>query len=93
MIGDHPNYRIVEIGQYREEFWILEKTCCHSEFMENPSVNAGVKNYQKSKIIIIIIIMSTKKRTCRIVDFAVPADLRVKLKAKRKIITWTLQEN
>ena len=33
-------------------------------------------------------------RTCRIVVFAVPADLRVKLKeAKREISSETLQEN
>ena len=31
-----------------------------------------------------LMIVKKKKRTCRIVDFAVPADHRVKLKKKRK---------
>ena len=33
---------------------VLE-TCCHSNFSEKPLLNAGVKNYQRSKIIKIII--------------------------------------
>ena len=32
-----------------------------------------------------LIIVNKKKRTCRFVDFAVPADHRVKLKGKREI--------
>ena len=39
--------------EYRGEFWILEETCCHSNSSEKPSANAGVKNSQNSKIIII----------------------------------------
>ena len=34
-----------------------------------------------------------KKRTCRIVDFAIPVDLRVKLKEIKEISTWILWEN
>ena len=35
-----------------------------------------------------------KERTCKIVDFAVPADYRIKLKkVKRRIGTWTLLDN
>ena len=34
-----------------------------------------------------------EKRTCRIVDFDVPADCRVKIKEKREINTKTLLEN
>ena len=30
----------------------LEETCCHSNSSEKPSANAGVKNSQKSKIIL-----------------------------------------
>ena len=35
-------------------------------------------------IIFIIIIITTKKKTCKIVDFAVPADPRIKLKGCEK---------
>ena len=35
-------------------------------------------------IIIIIIIINKKKRTCKIVDFAVPADHRIKQKESEK---------
>ena len=31
--GDHPNYSIAEI---EEEFWRLEKTCCHSDTSKKP---------------------------------------------------------
>ena len=34
-----------------------------------------------------------KKRTCRILDFAVSADHRAKLKESKQISTWTLLEN
>ena len=35
--------------EYWEESWRFEETCCHSNDSERPSVNAGVKNSQKSK--------------------------------------------
>ena len=42
----------------------------------------------------LIIINKKKKRICKFVDFAVPADHRIKLKEyERKINTSTLQEN
>ena len=47
---DHSNYSIVEISQNTEKR--LEETRCHSNSSEKPSGNAGVKNSQKSKIII-----------------------------------------
>ena len=50
--------------------WRLVETCCHADSTEKPSANAGGKNSQK--------------RSCRIVDFAVPADHRVKLKDSEK---------
>ena len=41
-----------------------------------------------------LVIVNQKKRTCRRVDFAFPADHRVKLKeSKKKISILTLQEN
>ena len=40
--------------EYREEFWRLEETCCHSNSSEKPSANACEKNSQRSKIIIMI---------------------------------------
>ena len=72
---------------------VLE-TCCHSDSSEKPSANAGMKNAQ---VIIIIITNESpdpgqktrlnnnqqKKSTFKIVDFAVPADHRVKLKNHR----------
>ena len=74
---------------------------------EKPSANAGVKNSQKSRIIIIdshkllwdfniqtdhliparrpdLIIINKKKRICKIVDFAVPADHGINLKESEK---------
>ena len=44
--------------------------------------NKSIKQADKPQIIIIIII--TKNKTCKIVDFAVPADHRIKLKAFEK---------
>ena len=43
---DHPDYCIVKI-------WRLKETCCQSISSEKPSANAGVKNSQKSKTIMI----------------------------------------
>ena len=37
--------------EYREEFWTLEETCCHSKYSGESSANAGVKNSQKSIIL------------------------------------------
>ena len=52
MSGDYPNYSIVEIDQNtKKNPWRLEETCCLSDSSGKPSVYAGVKSYQKSKII------------------------------------------
>ena len=76
-----------------DESWRLEETCCHSNSREKPSANTDVKNSkgvnnnntngspnlsQKTRLI------NNKKRTCRIVDFIVPADNRVQLKESAK---------
>ena len=58
------------------------ETYCHSKSSERPSANADVKNPQGVTIIIIMIII--KERICKIVDFAVPADHRIKLKECEK---------
>ena len=36
--------RKVQRGEYWEESWKLEETCCHSNSSEKPSVNVDVKN-------------------------------------------------
>ena len=42
--GDYPSYSI--------ESWRLQENCCHLDSCEKLLANAGVKNSQKSKIII-----------------------------------------
>ena len=49
--------------KYWEESWKLEGTCCHSNSIERPSVNVGVKNSQG--VIITIIIASKRYRGAR----------------------------
>ena len=44
-------------SEYWEEPWRLKEICCHSNPCEKSSANAGVKNSQKSKIIMMIIII------------------------------------
>ena len=70
------NYNNKDRPEYWEESWRLT---VYSKSSKKPSANAGVKNSQKSIIIILII-----KRTCRIVDFAVPANHCVKLRESEK---------
>ena len=54
--GDHPNYNIVEIGQnIKKSLGDLRILAVIQTPVENPSANAGVKNSQKSKIMIVII--------------------------------------
>ena len=55
--GDHLNYCIVEIGQNTKKSWKLEETCCHSDSNGKQSTHAHVKNSQKSKIRIMIIMI------------------------------------
>ena len=58
-----------------------EKSPC-----ECPPVEAGGKKLARREVIIIIImiIIKLKKEICKIVDFAVPADHRIKLKECEK---------
>ena len=60
---------------------VLE-TCCHSNASENPLANVYEKNSQKrtNNNNPDLIIINKKKRTCKIVDFAVPADHWIKPK-------------
>ena len=55
---NHPNYSIIKIGQNFEkspgDLRRLEETCSHSNFREKPLANAGMKNSQKRKNMIII---------------------------------------
>ena len=52
---DHPDYSIVKISQnIKKSPKRHEETCCHSNSRGKLSANAGVKNYHRSKIIIII---------------------------------------
>ena len=52
---------------------------------KRPSANTDVKNSEGVIIIIIIIIiMNKRERICKIVDFSVPADHRIKLKECEK---------
>ena len=82
--GDHPNYSIVEIGQNTKESWWLEETFCHLDSSGKPSAHVGVKNSQMNKVIIEKTRLSfksqEKKRAWHIVDFALLADHRVKVK-------------
>ena len=52
--GDCP--RFWDRLEYWEESWRPKAACSHSDSNEKASANAGVKNSQKSIIIIIIII-------------------------------------
>ena len=55
MNEDYPNHSNIKIGQNIERPGHLE-TCCHSNSCEKPSAKAGVKNFQKRKIIRTMII-------------------------------------
>ena len=78
-----------ERTEYWEESWRLEENCCQSDSSEKPSSNADVKSSNEGIMIIIIkiiiyarrpdhIIISKKKRICKIVDFDVPDGHRIK---------------
>ena len=61
---DYLDYNITNNRpEYWEDSWKLEKTCCHSNSSEKPSLNDVVKNSQKCKIIIIITIIKSIKST------------------------------
>ena len=66
--------------------WRLEETCCYSDSSERPSANTGGKNSPGILIIIIIVSANKKeKRTCHLIDFAVPVHHGVKLIESEKI--------
>ena len=73
------------------------ETCCHSNSSEKPSTYTDVKNCKGEKTDylisakrpdLIIINKKKKKRICKIVEFAVPADHRIKLKEPEKIYKY-----
>ena len=47
---------LLRLARILRQSWRLEETCCHSDSSKRSSANADVKNSQKVKIIIIIII-------------------------------------
>ena len=59
--GDHPSESIVEIGQNTEKSSEDLMRRCHSDSNGKPSAYAGVKSYQKSRIIMLIIIVVSRK--------------------------------
>ena len=73
-IGGQLKQHCWDSPEYWEKYWRPKGTCCNSDSTERTSANAGVKNL----LLIIIIII------CRIVDFAIPADHKVKLKGSEK---------
>ena len=89
MSGDHPNYSIIEISQNTKKSpGDLRRFAVIQDPSGKSSANAGMKNSQINKIIIII------KRTCPTMDFAIPVDHRVKIKKMKNVLsTWTLLEN
>ena len=64
--------------EYWEESCWLEETCCHSNSSEKPLAYAERKNCKR------VYNHQQKKRTCRFVNFAVPADHTIKLKECKK---------
>ena len=46
--GEHPNCSFIGIDQNAEKVLEIEEACCHSNPSKKRSVNAGVKNIQKS---------------------------------------------
>ena len=71
--GHHPNCSNIKIGSNTEknleDLRRLEKTCCHTNFSEKLSANAGGENFQND----------SRKRTCYRVDFFVPENHKVKI--------------
>ena len=65
--------KYLNLARELKKLWNMKVTivtCCHSDSSEKPSPNTDVKN--------------SKGVTCKIVDFAVPADHRIKLKECEK---------
>ena len=88
MNRDDPDQSPAEIGSNTKKTWWPDVTCYQSDSSEKLPPNTGVKNSQWVPDLITI---NIKKRTCKIVEFAVPADNRIKLKEyKKKISTSNL---
>ena len=62
---------LLRSAKIRRESQRLEETFCHSNYSKTPSADGSMK-------------ISKRTRTCKIVDFAVPADHRIKLKECEK---------
>ena len=66
----------------------VRKTCCYSNFREKPSTQVVNKDIHTDHLISArrpdLIMINKKERTCKTVDFSVPADLRIKLKECEK---------
>ena len=62
--------------EWWEESWRFEETCCHLDSSERPSANVGLKNSQRSIIIIVILInMMPSETESRVKDMFKRADL------------------
>ena len=72
--GDHPDYRIIKVGQNTEKRpGDLRRLAITQTPAKNHEQNLEINNNNKKK-----------KRICKIVDFAVPADHRINLKESEK---------
>ena len=69
-----------ERPEYWEESWRLEETWCHSNFSERPSADTDVKNSNGDSNNN----NDNQQKKRELVDFAVPADHRIKLKECEK---------
>ena len=80
--GDYLNDSIIKIGQNTEKSpEDLRRLAVTQIPVKDHQANTDVKNSQGVSITII-------KKTCRIVDFAIPADPRIKLKESEKKDTY-----
>ena len=70
--GDYPNYSIIKIDQNIEE--------SPGDLRRLAVTQTSVKNHQLTQLRKTLKGVINKKRTCKFVDIAVPADNRIKLK-------------
>ena len=67
-----------------------EEPCCHSESCEKSPDKSGVsEEFPRSKIIIDLVFINEKKRTCQRTDFTVSTDHKVKLKENENLDEYT----
>ena len=74
----------IDLSEYGEESWTIVETCQHSDFSERLSARGNVRNLLIIIIIQNLIIINKKKRICKILNFAVPADHWINLKEYEK---------